>query len=120
MMVQPEIIETVLQENGINRAQAKSIVEQVKKAALDREADLSHYLNKLYVAAIEKGIKPCANGTLSEQQAVQILNKSKSFFRVARNQKRLTPRCVQIGIEYRYTLRDLAEYLAKRDSYKPL
>lgn len=49
-----------------------------------------------------------------------MLGKSKAFFRVARLQKRLTPDCVLVGNEYRYTIYNIAEYLAKRDSYKAL
>ena len=119
-MIQPEIIETVLQENGINRAQAKTIVEQVKLVVSERSGDIQPYINNLYVKAIEMNIKPSQNGTISEQQAVKLLGKSKAFFRVARLQKRLTPDCVLVGNEYRYTIYNIAEYLAKRDSYKPL
>lgn len=119
-MIQPEIIETVLQENGINRAQAKTIVEQVKLVVSERSGDIQPYVNNLYVKAIEMNIKPSQNGTISEQQAIKLLGKSKAFFRVARLQKRLTPDCVLVGNEYRYTIYNIAEYLAKRDSYKPL
>lgn len=120
MMIQPEIIETVLQENGINRAQAKTIVEQVKLVVSERSGDIQPYINNLYVKAIEMNIKPSQNGTISEQQAIKLLGKSKAFFRVARLQKRLTPDCVLVGNEYRYTIYNIAEYLAKRDSYKAL
>lgn len=120
MMIQPEIIETVLQENGINRPDAKKIVEQLKKVMSERSGDIQPYINNLYVKAIEMNIKPSQNGTISEQQAVKLLGKSKAFFRVARLQKRLTPDCVLVGNEYRYTIYNIAEYLAKRDSYKAL
>lgn len=119
-MIQPEIIETVLQENGINRAQAKMIVEQVKLVVSERSANIQPYINTLYVKAIEMNVKPSQNGTISEQQAVKLLSKSKAFFRVARLQNRLLPECVMVEKGYRYTIHDLAEYLAKRDSYKPL
>ena len=120
MMIQPEIIETVLQENGINRPDAKMIVEQLKMVMSERSGDIQPYMNSLYMKAIELGVKPAANGTISEQQAVKLLGKSKAFFRVARLQKRLTPDCVLVGNEYRYTIYSIAEYLAKRDSYKAL
>ena len=120
MMIQPEVIETVLQENGINRAQAKTIVEQVKIVMSERSANIQSYIDALYIKAIERNIKPSQNGTISEQQAVKLLGKSKAFFRVARLQKRLTPDCVLVGNEYRYTIYNIAEYLAKRDSYKAL
>lgn len=120
MMIQPEIIETVLQENGINRPDAKMIVEQLKKVMSERSGDIQPYINNLYVKAIEMNIKPSQNGTISEQQAVKLLGKSPSFLRVARAQKRLTPNCVISGDKYRYTFHDLAEYMAKIDSYKPL
>lgn len=120
MMIQPEIIETVLQENGINRPHAKMIVEQLKMVMSERSGDIQPYINNLYVKAIEMNIKPSQNGTISEQQAVKLLGKSKAFFRVARLQNRLTPNCILIGKEYRYTIYNIAEYLAKRDSYKAL
>ena len=120
MMIQPEIIETVLQENGINRPDAKMIVEQLKMVMSERSGDIQPYIHNLYVKAIEMNIKPSQNGTISEQQAVKLLGKSKAFFRVARLQKRLTPDCVLVGNEYRYTIYNIAEYLAKRDSYKAL
>ncbi|PJI36327.1 hypothetical protein [Acinetobacter pseudolwoffii] len=120
MMIQPEIIETVLQENGINRPDAKMIVEQLKMVMSERSGDIQPYINNLYVKAIEMNIKPSQNGTISEQQAVKLLGKSKAFFRVARNYKRLTPASILVENGYRYTLYDLAEYLAKRDSYKAL
>src|SRR5699024_1173895 len=93
MMIQPEIIETVLQENGINRPQAKMIVEQLKMVMSERSANIQSYIDALYIKAIEMNIKPSQDGTISEQQAVKMLGKSKAFFRVARLQKRLTPDC---------------------------
>ena len=66
MMIQPEIIETVLQENGINRTQAKMIVEQVKLAVSERSSNIQTYINFLYINAIEKNIKPSQDGTISE------------------------------------------------------
>ncbi len=120
MMISSEVLEIVLHENGINRTSAKMIIEHSKSVMLERLTDTQSYINNLYIKAIELSIKPSQNGTISEQEAVKLLGKSKAFFRVARTQKRLTPACFLVGNEYRYTIQSLAEYLAKRDSYKPL
>jgi len=120
MLVSVEIFETVLQENGIPRHNAREIIERSMLVMSEKSVDIQPYMNSLYVKAIELGVKPAANGTISEQQAVKLLGKSKSFFRVARNYKRLTPASILVENGYRYTLYDLAEYLAKRDSYKAL
>lgn len=119
-MLPIEVIESVLYETGINRAKTKEIIERSKLVMSERLIDIQPYMNSLYMKAIELGVKPAANGTISEQQAVKLLGKSKSFFRVARNYKRLTPASILVENGYRYTLYDLAEYLAKRDSYKAL
>lgn len=120
MMLPTEVIESVLYESGINRAKTKEIIERSKLVMSERLIDIQPYINNLYVKAIEMNIKPSQNGTISEQQAVKLLGKSKAFFRVARLQNRLTPNCILIGKEYRYTIFNIAEYLAKRDSYKAL
>ena len=120
MMLPTEVIESVLYESGINRAKTKEIIERSKLVMSERLIDIQPYMNSLYMKAIELGVKPAANGTISEQQAVKLLGKSKAFFRVARLQNRLTPNCILIGKEYRYTIYNIAEYLAKRDSYKAL
>ena len=120
MMLPIEVIESVLYESGINRAKTKEIIERSMLVMSEKSVDIQPYMNSLYVKAIELGVKPAANGTISEQQAVKLLGKSKSFFRVARNYKRLTPASILVENRYRYTLYDLAEYLAKRDSYKAL
>ena len=65
MMIQPEIIETVLQENGINRPDAKMIVEQLKKVMSERSGDIQPYINNLYVKAIEMNIKRGGSGNLN-------------------------------------------------------
>lgn len=119
-MLPTEVIESVLYESGINRAKTKEIIERSKLVMSERLIDIQPYMNSLYMKAIELGVKPAANGTISEQQAVKLLGKSKAFFRVARNYKRLTPASILVENGYRYTLYDLAEYLAKRDSYKAL
>lgn len=120
MMLPIEVVESVLYESGINRAKTREIIERSKLVMSERLIDTQPYMNSLYMKAIELGVKPAANGTISEQQAVKLLGKSKSFFRVARNYKRLTPASILVENGYRYTLYDLAEYLAKRDSYKAL
>lgn len=120
MMLPIEVVESALYESGINRAKTREIIERSKLVMSERLIDIQPYMNSLYMKAIELGVKPAANGTISEQQAVKLLGKSKSFFRVARNYKRLTPASILVENGYRYTLYDLAEYLAKRDSYKAL
>lgn len=45
----------------------------------ERSGDIQPYINNLYVKAIEMNIKPSQNGTISEQQAVKLLGKSKAF-----------------------------------------
>lgn len=120
MMLPIEVVESVLYESGINRAKTREIIERSKLVMSERLIDIQPYMNSLYMKAIELGVKPAANGMISEQQAVKLLGKSKAFFRVARLQKRLTPASILVENGYRYTLYDLAEYLAKRDSYKAL
>lgn len=120
MMISSEVLEMVLYESGINRASAKSIVERSKLVMAEKAVDIQKYMNTLLVKAIELGIKPSQNDTISEQEAVKLLGKSPAFLRVARAQNRLTPNCVISGDKYRYTFHDLAEYMAKIDSYKPL
>lgn len=120
MLVTVEIFERVLQESGIPRHSAREIVERSMLVMSEKSVEIQKYMNVLLVKAIELGIKPSQNDTISEQEAVKLLGKSPAFLRVARAQKRLTPNCVISGDKYRYTFHDLAEYMAKIDSYKPL
>ena len=120
MMISSEVLEMVLYESGINRASAKNILDRSKLVMSERSIELQPYMNSIYMKAIDLGIKPSENGTISEQQAVKLLGKSKAFLRVARVQNRLTPNCVLSGKDYRYTFHDLAEYLAKMNRYKSL
>ncbi|MBF7690891.1 MerR family transcriptional regulator [Acinetobacter pollinis] len=120
MLISTDILEQVLQENGINWVTTKDIINRSKKMMSESSVDQQIYLDKLYLKAIELMIKPSDNGTISEQQAIKLLGKSPAFFKVARNQGRLTPNYMIVGNGYRYTLNDLAEYMAKRDKQKPL
>lgn len=120
VLVSVEIFETVLQENGIPRHNAREIIERSMLVMAEKSLESHKYMNILLVKAIEMGVKPSKNNTISEQEAVKLLGKSPAFFRAARFQKRLTPNCVISYNKYRYTFHDLAEYMAKVDSYKPL
>ncbi|MEB3754303.1 hypothetical protein [Acinetobacter sp. MD2(2019)] len=120
MLVTTEVFEQVLQECGINWATIKEAVNRSKYLMSEKSEDRQKYLDKLYLKAIDLGIKPTENGTICEQQAIRLLGKSPAYFRVARKQGRLTPNCVLIGNTYRYTMYDLAEYLEKKDRYKAL
>lgn len=118
MHISLDIFEQILYEHGIPRHSVREIIEQYKSTIAEKSEDIQKYMTHLLVQAVQEGIKPSKGDTISELEATKILGKCPAFFRVARVQNRLTPRSLKFGKNYRYTFHDLAEYLAKINSYK--
>lgn len=115
MKQQPQVInikylQRTMYQHGIKEKLVNEIISDALRQGEDFNEALDVELTKLMNRAINKGITTATDGTLSEQDAIKILGKSKDYFSVRNHYGKPIPSYKAVGNQRRYTLTDLATW----------
>ena len=115
MQQQPQVInikylQRTMYQHGIKEKLVNEIISDALRQGEDFIEALDVEITKLMNRALSKGITTATDGTLSEQDAIKILGKSKDYFSVRNHYGKPIPRYKAVGNQRRYTITDLATW----------
>ena len=97
-------------QHGYTEKAINSIISDALRQGEEFNEALDVEITKLMSRAISKGIATATDGTVSERDAIKILEKSKDYFSVRNYHGKPIPNYKAVGNQRRYTLTDLAAF----------
>lgn len=115
MKQQPQVInikylQRTMYQHGIKEKLVNEIISDALRQGEDFNEALDVEITKLMNRAISKGITAATDGTVSEKDAIKILEKSKDYFSVRNYHGKPIPSYKAVGNQRRYTITDLATW----------
>ena len=103
-------LQRAMYQHGYTEKAINALISDALRQGEDFNEALDVEITKLLNRAMSKGITTATDGTLSEQDAIKILGKSKDYFSVRNHYGKPIPRYKAVGNQRRYTITDLATW----------
>ncbi len=103
-------LQRTMYQHGYTEKAINALISEALRQGEDFNEALDVEITKLMNRAISKGITTATDGTVSEKDAIKILDKSKDYFSVRNHYGKPIPSHKAVGNQRRYTLTDLATW----------
>lgn len=103
-------LQRAMYQHGYTEKAINALISEALRQGEDFNEALDVEITKLLNRAISKGITAATDGTVSEKDAIKILEKSKDYFSVRNYHGKPIPSHKAVGNQRRYTITDLATW----------
>ncbi len=103
-------LQRAMYQHGYTEKAINALISEALRQGKDFNEALDVEITKLLNRAISKGITAATDGTVSEKDAIKILEKSKDYFSVRNYHGKPIPSYKAVGNQRRYTIAALATW----------